>query len=367
MDRYLHKLIDIYIKNYVRNNPGQLKRLDELISIPNRFLVISSTALGDTILSTPAIKSLRQSFPEAEISMLIHKNIAPLFKAYPYVDNIILYHGGYKKFFLTLRTIRKTRPEAVLIFHGNGPQDIAFSVLSGANIILKPPTKSSHKKYLSAEQAQKKQHTIEDRLEIVRMMGGKVIDTNMEIPAIADALKARKIENFIGPDSELIGFQLGAANVYKMWPVENYIKLARRILETNQTVKIVITGVSRERRLGEQIVEACGSGRILNSCGMFAIDELPYLIKRLRLLITVDTGTLHLAIALCTPTLSLFSATDPFITGPYQDPHLHDVIRKDGLFIATLPKKQRDDSAMRLISVGEVYLRYEDIVHNRPV
>ena len=49
MDRYLHRLIDIYIKRYVRNNPGQLKRLDELASIqPESFLVISSTALGDT-------------------------------------------------------------------------------------------------------------------------------------------------------------------------------------------------------------------------------------------------------------------------------------------------------------------------------
>ena len=148
------------------------------------------------------------------------------------MDNVILYHGGYKKFFLTLRAIRKARPEAVLIFHGNGPQDIAFSVLGGANIILKPPTKYfRHKKYLSAEQSQKKQHTIEDRLDLVRMTGGMTIETTMEIPAIEDAEKQRIIDNFIGLDSELVGFQLGAANIYKMWPVENYIKLAQQILE----------------------------------------------------------------------------------------------------------------------------------------
>ena len=75
----------------------------------------------------------------------------------------------------------------------------------------------------------------------------------------------------------------------------------------------------------------------------------------------------HLAIALGTPTLSLFSGYRPLNHWPYQDPHLHAVIRKDGVFIAAMPKKQRDDSAMRLISVGEVYSRYEDFMHNRSV
>ena len=91
------------------------------------------------------MKSLRKSFPEAEITTLLNKNIAPLFKNFKYTDNIILYYGGYKKFLKTLGEIRDKKPEAVLIFHGNGPQDIAFSVLSGANFILKHPTKSPHK------------------------------------------------------------------------------------------------------------------------------------------------------------------------------------------------------------------------------
>jgi len=367
MDRFLHGMMDLYIKKHVDGNPGQLKKLDDLTKCPSRFLVISSTALGDTILSTPAIKSLRRSFPKANIALLLHKKIAPLFVGFPYADIIILYHGGYKKFFHTLEAIRKSKPEAVLIFHGNGPQDIALSVLSGANFILKTPTQSPQKKYLSAVLEQKKQHTIEDRLDIVRMIRGKVIDVTLEIPPLADAAKEAKVKKFLGHDSELIGMQLGAANVFKMWPIDNYIKLARLILRTSPFLKIVITGVSTERHLGERIVEACERGRVLNSCGMFAIGELPYLIKRLRLLITVDTGTMHLAIAVGAPTISLFSATDPEITGPYQDYHLHSVIQKDGGFVTKLPKKQRDDRAMKLISVAEVYARYEDFMHNRPV
>ncbi len=367
MDRYFHRLLDIYLKRYVDKHPTQLKKIGEINNAPKRFLVISSTALGDTILSTPAIKSLRKSFPQANITLFLHKNIAPMFRGYPYVDDIILYYGGYKKFLDTLRAIRNKRPEAVLIFHGNGPQDIAFSVLSGANFILKHPTKNPHGEYLSMVFEQKKQHTIEDRLDIVRVIGGQAIETTLEIPSIRDAENEKKMDKFLPAGGDYIGFQVGAANVYKMWPIDNFIKLARKILETNQSSKIVITGISRERSLGERIVEACGSGRIINSCGLFTVSELPYLIKRLRLLITGDTGTMHLAVALRTPTLSLFSATNLAVTGPYQDLHLHTVIQKSGEYIGALPKKKRDDRVMRLISVEEVYECYEDFMHNRSI
>jgi len=366
VNRFFHKLLDSYIKKHIKKHPGQLKKKDELNFKPNRFLVISSTALGDTLLSTPAIKSLRMSFPEAKITALIHKDIAPLFNDFPYINNIVLYHGGYKKFFKTIAALRKEKPEVALIFHGNGPQDIAFSILSGANLILKHPTMSPHKKYLSFEFEQKYQHTIEDRLDLVRKIGGTIIDKSMEIPPSTDKTKEAKVKSFLNDEDNLIGFQIGASHVYNMWPVENFIELAKKILSLDPDTRIVITGIKKEYALGEQIVKACGT-RVINCCGKFRIDELPYLIKRFKLLITGDTGPMHLAIAIRIPTLSLFSAADSKVTGAYQDHQIHRIIQKNGRFIASLPKKKRDNSAMRLITVDEVFSQYEDFVHNRSV
>lgn len=366
MNRLLHKLLDFYIKRHIKKHPGQLKKIDELNFKPNRFLVISSTALGDTLLSTPAIKSLRMSFPEAKITALIHKDIAPLFKDSPHIDNMVLYHGGYKKFFKTTIALRKEIPDVALIFHGNGPQDIAFSILSGATIILKHPTMSPYKKYLSFEFEQRYQHTIEDRLDLVRKIGGAIIDKTMGIPALTDKIKDAKIKEFLNNENNLIGFQIGASHVYNMWPIENFIELAKKILSLDPDTRIAITGIKKEYALGEQIVKACGA-RVKNCCGKFRIDELPYLIKRFNLLITGDTGPMHLAIAINVPTISLFSAADSKVTGAYQDHQIHRIIQKNGRFIADLPKKKRDNSAMKLITVDEVFSQYEDFMHNRSV
>ena len=118
--------------------------------------------------------------------------------------------------------------------------------------------------------------------------------------------------------------------------------------------------------MGELIVSACGN-RVINCCGRFKIDELPCLIKKMRLLITGDTGPMHLAVAIKVPTISLFSSADSNVTGPYQDLQIHRIIQKDGRFAAKLSKKQRDDSAMKLIMPDEVFVQYEDFMHNRSI
>lgn len=363
MARFLHKLLDRYLERYLRAHPQQLQPIERLERPPARFLVISSTALGDTLLSTPAIKSLRKSFPGARITFLVHRNVAPLFAGFPYVDETVLYHGGYRRFFRTVAELRRQQPEAALIFHGNGPQDIALAVLSGARFILKHPTASPQRIYLSHQFMPKRQHTIEDRLDLVRLLGGTVIDPTMEIPPLRDGNRDAAVLAGLGGAGKIVGFQVGASHPYNMWPIDNFGRLAEKILAADPEVTIVVTGVDRERPLGEKLVHACGN-RVLNCCGRYGIADLPYLIRRFSLLVTGDTGPMHLAIALGVPTLSLFSAANHLGTGPYQDPTLHRVIQKDGSFVHRLPKKQRDDSAMRLISVEEVFAAYEACLHH---
>jgi len=73
-----------FLKTYLYFCKSSLP-LSELKKEPKKFLVISHTALGDTLMSTPAIKSLRLSFPETEIIGVIHKNYLPLFKKFSYI------------------------------------------------------------------------------------------------------------------------------------------------------------------------------------------------------------------------------------------------------------------------------------------
>ncbi len=351
--KIIQKIFQIYF--ITKTKKYKKKDLDSLhIKENDTFLVISNTALGDTLLSTPAIKSLKRSFPQCKIVALIHKNYIPLFENFNYIDKIIPFMGGYKHFFPTIKKIRKLKPKIALIFHGNGPQDIQISVLSGCQYILKTPNNSELKSFLSFDFKKKKQHTIEDRLDLVRKIGGKKIDTTMEIPPLDNKIFLEKYSKF----KKYIGFQIGAADTYRMWPIKNFIELAKKI-----DTQIVLTGIEKEWKSAQKICDEVGNQKVINLCGKSPIEELPYLINNLKLLITNDTGTMHLAIALKTPTISIFPPISlPEGIGAYQDKKIHKIIQNtknvDIVKLQNTKKKERDSKAMELVSVDEVYNAY---------
>lgn len=346
--------MDLALWVYIKLNGAPLKKsLDELKNTPKTSIVVfSNTALGDTLLSTPAIKSLKDSFPNARITLFVHKNIYPLLEGSDFIDNFVIYHGGYKKFFSTVMQLRHLKADAALLMHSNGPQDIPMAIMSGAKTILKTPTKSSYKHYLSHEIHKSKRHVIEDRLDLVRSIGADKLNIKMLLPHRYYGHKKKEI---LPEDILVVGFQPGAANIYKMWPVENFKELANIILVKYPNAVIAVTGSKKEHRLGEAIKEV-NSKRIINFCGEFSIESLPNLISEMDILITNDTGTMHLAIALSVSTVELFGVTDSVEYGPYQDKHLHTVLQREhSEKLGALPKAKRGDEAMRRISVQEVF------------
>ena len=354
--KYIYKrIMDLFLRLYILFNPKPLKiGYEEIKKYPlSSIVVFSNTALGDTLLSTPAIKSLKESFPNARITLFIHKNVYPLLEGADYIDNFVIYYGGYKKFFATVMQLRHLKADMALLLHSNGPQDIPMAIMSGAKIILKTPTKSGYKHYLSYEFEKKAQHTIEDRLDLVRAIGGNSLNTRMRLPRRYYEDKKRCI---LPHDALVVGFQPGAANIYKMWPVEKFMELATMILQRYPNALIAVTGSKKEHGLGEAIKEA-NTERIINFCGKFSIESLPELINEMDVLVTNDTGTMHIAIALGIHTVELFSGSESKETGAYQDLHKHVIIQKDGSYIrGGGAKKYRSDEAMRLIKADEVML-----------
>ena len=351
------RLSDLFFKPYLflylKKHKTQLKKIEEYKQPIKTFLVISNTALGDVILSTPAIKSLKKSFPEAKIIALIHKNYIPLFKDFEYIDTYIPFYGGYKKFFKTISEIKKYKPEMAMIFHGNGPQDIPLAIYSGCQFILKHTNNSPFKKYLSYNFKKEDKHIIEERVDLVRKIGGKIIDLRMEVGKLTNDSLIDKYKVYQG----YVGFQVGASEPYRMWPLKSFILFARKLLEHHE--KILITGVKEEEVYASKITSEIKN--IKSVCGKTSVEELPYLINNLKFLLTSDTGTLHLAIALGTPTISLFSPSNPNYTGPYQDDHIHVVIKKRGEYVNYKSKKQRSAEAMALISEDDVYNAYKNL------
>jgi ADP-heptose:LPS heptosyltransferase len=200
-----------------------------------------------------------------------------------------------------------------------------------------------------------KKHIIEHRIDLIRCFNPKTIDTTLDIPKKFN-LKKNK-------NSNILCFQLAAADRYKMWPIERFVKLTDKIIEDLKgDCKIVLLGVKSEANLAKTLKNSSKYNNLIeNLCGKTKIEELPLVLQRSNLLITNDTGTLHLSIALKVPSISLFSPTECEVFGPYQDLDIHKTIQKDGSFINKKPKKLRTDEAMKLITVDEVFEVYRQI------
>ena len=156
---FYKKLLKLWLKS-----APQAPALNELKSPPACFLAISNTALGDLLMSTPAIKSLKLSFPKSKVILVVHKNWLPLLKNFPYADEIYPYQKGLFSILKLGKRLKKERPEVALIFHGNFPEDLAICRLGGAKFVLKIKATPEYERLLSYYPEEKSLHAIEKRL-----------------------------------------------------------------------------------------------------------------------------------------------------------------------------------------------------------
>jgi lipopolysaccharide heptosyltransferase II len=335
-----------------------------------RILVVSSTAIGDTLFATPAWRALRQRYPQARIVGHIRETVQPLFLDNPHLDAIIPFAGGYHRFLRTVRALRQERFDLALIFHGMGPQAIPMAVLSGAPFVIRIPNSSEYGYLLSnAERVPENlpfpgEHAIQARLRIAGMVDAASDDIRMVLPvAPEDREAARAVLTSAGvdPGALLVGVVPGAAARFKRWPAGRFAAAVARLLEARAGWRVVVLGSAKERRLAEEVARGIGPTAV-NLAGRVALRTLRGLIGSLRLLVTNDTGPLHVAIAVGTPTVSVFGATDSRGTGPLQDLDRHAVIQRV-LPAWTERNIQRRSSAPMLgIPVDEVVASARDLL-----
>lgn len=325
------------------------------------ILVVSSTALGDTLLSTPAFRAVRERYPEATIMAHLNVKNLEIFENNPHIDGIIPYYNGYRRFFSTVREFRRYRFDMALIFHGNEPQATPMAYLSGARFIVKIPRSRQYGFLLSNPDDgfdnPWDHHAIDVRLRAASMAGCS--ENSREMVLLADKDDETSFDAWLREHGEkenelLVCFQAGAATRFKMWPKEMFAELGRRLVADRPDVKIILTGSRDEHDLCSFISRELGA-KAISAAGELTLRQMRGLMKRVNLLVTNDTGTMHMAIALKTRTVSLFCPTNSWGVGPVQDPELHNIISKERPCNPCVTKKCPDPFCMKLITVDEVY------------
>lgn len=340
-------------------------RKTQLVTQPIQTVCFfSNTALGDTIFNTPVFRVFRQNFPHVRTFALLNPSTAPLFKTDPNIDEILLYDGKKGGFLRALSQLKKIKPDIVFILHSNEPQATPLAVLCGAKYVFKLPNAGNKFSPFHSnvpEPYGDERYVVLNRLEQLKFMGIESRDTRLNLYLEAD--------DFIRVDEMLkgygarkfIGFQMGASTVSRQWFLQRWQQLAEIILGQTDAV-IVLTGSPAERTMTAQLDEELRDQRVINAAGKFGLQEAAALIARLDVLVTPDTGPLHVAAALRTPTIGLFAVASPVNSNPDFDENIHKFIKKPRTCSPCVGKNCKFQECMLQIEAREVWEMLKEMI-----
>jgi len=311
---------------------------------PFRILIRSSNWLGDAVMSVPAVRAIKGGRPDVHVTIAAPHKIAPMWRLIPEVDAIIPLPEG--SLLPVVRLLRQQMPFDVAILFPNSLRVALESWLSGiprrvgyrshwrswlVNQIVRGPRKPGPPEHHSLR-----------FLRIARECGAET--SNIEVPNPKQTSNIRH--------QTLIGLCPGAEyGPAKRWLPERFAEAAAKIT-AQSSAQWILFGTKKDAALGEQIAAAIGD-HCVNRIGQTTLDQLIDELRQCSLLLTNDTGTMHLATLLGVPVVAVFGSTEPRLTGPLGNGHtvLRHHVECSPCFLRECPI---DFRCMKTISADEV-------------
>ena len=309
MGSYIHPIVKF------RNKAEQ-----QFPDSPKRILLVKTHAIGDTIMITPSIKALRNKYPNAHIGLLTGLSSMRIIQGNTDIDEILafdetaLFAPKPTEIIKLIHRVRMKKFDMAFIFQYSSlihllvkafgiPFRIGFDKDgSGFSLTRSVPWDITDKRW-----------TGDVFLDIASLAGAEITDKRLRINISGDDIKfadAFLKSNSVTDKNILVGiFPGGGKNtrdtVYqKRWGVEKYAAIID-MLSANYDAKIIAFGSSDEEKLISRLIKL-SHAEIINACGKTNLKQLAALIKKCSLFIANDSAQLHIAIAMDTPTVSLF-------------------------------------------------------------
>lgn len=300
---------------------------------PTSILVLAREHIGDLVCTTPALRSLRDLYPNAHITVEVGSRAASVLVNNPNVDELITRPAkqglsGKARF---VRLMRRRRFDLAVILDDSA--DMALYVwLGGA---LKRVGLTRKRKFANLLTTQipvdRNAHEMVDNfLSVVGALGGETSDRAPELfPTEEERAKAIRIlrEAGVRPTDRVIAFNPTTSTQPKNWPPDRFAELGNIISEWPDT-KVLILGGPGDRLVAAQIANGMQTQPIVLT-GTTVMEQAE-IQRRCALLVAGDTGPMHMACATGTPVVGLFGITDPNITGPLYVPNAVAIRKVDG-------------------------------------
>lgn len=333
--------------------------------VPKRILVIRLDRLGDVILSTPVLQALRSRFPHAFIAMMVRPACNDVIEGNPSLNEVILYdkEGAHQSVLATIRfarTLRRFDFDSALVLH---PSNRSHWIPWLAHIPVRVGYDRKNGWLLTHRLPHRKQeggkHEAVYTLEMLEIFG---ISPTLPKPVVpihdrakhrVDALLA---ESSIQPSDQLVAIHPSASCISKRWMPDRFAQVADRLM-TEQGLKICLVAGESDVLFAHQVAQGMRQVPV-NFAGRLSVAELAALLKRCRLLISNDSGPVHVAAAVGIPVVDLFGRNQRGLSslrwGPLGEGHV--ILHKEvGCVTCLAHKCDIEFLCLTSLSVEEVY------------
>ncbi|HHY85228.1 MAG TPA: lipopolysaccharide heptosyltransferase II [Verrucomicrobia bacterium] len=315
------------------------------MSDPGRILIRGVNWLGDAVMTTPAVIRLRERFPNAHLVMLCPAKLEGLWRHHPAIDEVLPVERD-SSVFATAKRIRAGRFDAAVILP-NSPRSALESWLArvpvrvgyarsrawllthpvparaGAVRMRKRTPREIQRLIQSGARTREPEpppaaHQIHEYLWLVGSLGADTRPVAPQIQVLDAEVEAVR-KRFGLEDAKRPVFALNPGAEYgpaKRWPLSSFAEAAREIQRTTGCVWLILGG-SADRPAASELETAVGRDSLVrNIAGETSLRELCAVLKLVRVLLTNDTGPMHVAAAVGTPVVVPFGSTSPELTGP---------------------------------------------------
>jgi predicted lipopolysaccharide heptosyltransferase III len=294
-----------------------------------KILVIKLRAIGDVILATPVLENLRQAFPQARIDFLIEKPGAPIVTGHPAVhDVLVLDRHKWGASLALIWHLRRQNYDAVFDLFGN-PRSALLTRLSRAEVRVGFRFRGRRHAYtVKVEPRGDRVHEVEFNLDALRALRIPIVTRQLHVAvdSSSEDYAARFWRENGLQDRLVIGLNASGGWYTKRWPLESFAQLGDRLGRELGAVVLLIWGPG-------EFDEVQSIARMMHQPPLLApqtnLKQLAALLSRLTLLVSNDSGPLHLAAAMGTPVVGIYGPTRPDLQGPWGEGH--ETVVKTGL------------------------------------
>ena len=270
---------------------------------PFPILFITSTRIGDAVLSSGLLRKLHDEIPHTRFTVAAGPTAAPLFRDTPRLDALIPLEkqGGGLHWLELWRKVRKVRWGLVVDVRGSG---LSSTLSAKVRAVYKP-----------APDGAEVEHKV---VEMARLL--KVHDDPPAPHVFVGEDTQARADKLLGEGGPILALAPGATWIGKRWPSERFSVLATRMLGRDGALphgRLLLVGGPDDRRAAEAVRRELPRRRVIDVTGEVDLLTVHAMLRRVRLFIGNDSGLMHMAAAAGAPTLGLFGPSDERRYGPW--------------------------------------------------